>query len=153
MSRYTEAERNEIVRRTCRDHLRQYVESDGEEGYVFRGVTCLILTTTGWRSGEQRRVPLMFSRDGDDYLLVASLGGASEDPYWFRNLVAHPEARIQVKAEHIAVRARAATPEERPRLWSIAAAAYPTYDEYQSRTTREIPVVVLEPLGPAEPPA
>lgn len=146
MGELTEAERTAIVRRTCQDHLRQYVETDGEEGYIFRGVTCLVLTTTGWRSGEKRRVPLMYARDGDDYLLVASLGGASEDPFWYRNLVAHPDAEIQVKADHVAVRARTATPEERPRLWSIACAAYPTYDEYQRRTSREIPVVVLEPV-------
>lgn len=146
MSEITEAERTAIVRRTCKDHLRQYLESDGEEGYVFRGVTCLILTSIGWKSGEPRQVPLMFSRDGGSYLLVASLGGASDDPYWFKNLVANPEAEIQVKAEHIAVRARVATPEERPRLWAIAAAAYPAYDAYQARTTREIPIVVLDPV-------
>lgn len=149
MTELTEAERTAIVRRTCQDHLRQYLESDGEEGYVFRGVTCLVLTTIGRRSGLERQVPLMYGRDGDDYLLVASLGGASEDPYWYSNLVAHPEAEIQVKAERIRVRARTAGPEERPRLWAIMAAAYPQYDEYRRRTAREIPVVVLEPIGGA----
>jgi deazaflavin-dependent oxidoreductase (nitroreductase family) len=147
MTERTEAERTAIVRATCQDHLRQYVESNGEEGYVFRGVPILILTTTGWKSGEQRRVPLMFGRDGDNYLLVASLGGASEDPYWYRNLVANPDAELQVKAEHIKVRARTATPQERPRLWATMAELYPTYEDYRTRTTREIPVVVLEPVG------
>ncbi|MBM3678004.1 MAG: nitroreductase family deazaflavin-dependent oxidoreductase [Actinobacteria bacterium] len=140
-----EAERNEIVRRTCKDHLRQYLDSDGEEGYVFRGAPILVLTTTGWRSGEKRSVPLMFGRDGADYLLVASLGGATENPYWYRNLEAHPEAEIQVKAERIPVRARTATAEERPRLWALMNEVYPTYEEYQERTAREIPIVILEP--------
>lgn len=147
MTEMTEAERTAIVRQTCQDHLRQYVDSNGEEGFVFRGAPILILTTTGWKSGEKRRVPLMFGRDGDDYLLVASLGGASEHPYWYRNLVAHPEAEIQVKADHIRVRARTATAAERPRLWALMNEVYPTYQSYQDRTEREIPVVVLEPAG------
>jgi deazaflavin-dependent oxidoreductase (nitroreductase family) len=140
-----EKERNEIVRRTSKDHLRQYLESNGEEGNVFRGAPILVLTTTGWKSGEQRSVPLMFGRDGDNYLLVASLGGAQEHPYWYRNIEAHPEVEIQDRNTTLRARARTATAEERPRLWALMNEVYPTYAEYQSRTAREIPVVVLEP--------
>jgi len=140
-----EKERNEIVRRTSKDHLWQYLESNGEEGYVFRGAPILVLTTTGWKSGEQRSVPLMFGRDGDNYLLVASLGGAQEHPFWYRNLQADPEVEIQDKDVKLRARARTASAEERPRLWAHMNEVYPTYAEYQQRTSREIPVVVLEP--------
>src|SRR3954467_11957203 len=123
-----EQERNEIVRRTSKDHLRQYLESNGEEGAVFRGAPILVLTTTGWKSGEKRSVPLMFGRDGDNYLLVASLGGAQEHPYWYRNLQANPEAEIQDRDVKLRARARTATAEERPRLWALMNEVYPTYE-------------------------
>jgi len=140
-----ERERTEIVRRTSKDHLRQYLESNGAEGGIFRGAPILVLTTTGWKSGEKRSVPLMFGRDGDNYLLVASLGGAQDHPFWYRNLAANPEVEIQDRDVKLRARARTATAEERPRLWALMNEVYPTYAEYQTRTDREIPVVVLEP--------
>ena len=122
-----------------------YRESDGEVGYLWNGVPTLLLTTTGRRSGEARTTPLIFARDEDDYLVVASLGGAPQHPKWYLNLEADSRAEIQVKAEHISVVARTATSEERPRLWQIVRDQWPNYDVYQTRTERIIPVVVLSP--------
>ena len=124
-------------------HVRAYRETDGETGYLWNGVPTLLLTTTGRKTGQARTTPLIFARDGDDYLVVASMGGAPAHPAWYLNLRADPDAEIQVKAERIPVTARTATPEEKPRLWQIVRDQWPNYDVYQSRTERDIPVVVL----------
>jgi deazaflavin-dependent oxidoreductase (nitroreductase family) len=129
------------------EHVRRYQETDGEVGYIWNGVPALLLTTTGRTSGEPRTNALIFARDGDDYVVVASMGGAPEHPGWYRNLLAHPEAEIQVKAERIRVVARTATDEERPRLWEVVSGPWPNYNTYQERTERVIPVVVLTPVG------
>jgi deazaflavin-dependent oxidoreductase (nitroreductase family) len=129
------------------EHVRRYRETDGEVGYVWNGAPALLLTTTGRKSGEARTTPLIFGRDADDYLVVASMGGAPMHPAWYLNLVADPRAEIQVKAEHIPVEARTADVGEKPRLWQIMADIWPNYDQYQSRTDRDIPVVVLTPTG------
>ena len=126
-------------------HVRAYRESDGEVGYLWNGVPSLLLTTTGRRTGRARTSALIFGRDGDDYLLVASTGGAPTHPSWYLNLDANPDAEIQVKAEHIPVVARTASDDEKPRLWQIVRELWPNYDVYQSRTDRDIPVVVLSP--------
>lgn len=126
------------------EHTRKYVETNGEEGYLWRGVTTLLLTTTGRRSGVPRTTALIFGRDGDRYLIVASQGGADEHPQWYRNLVEHPEVNLQVRAERFKARARTATPEEKERLWPIMTAIWPAYDEYQRKTARDIPLVILE---------
>ena len=127
------------------DHVRQYQETDGEVGYLWNGAPSLLLTTTGRKSGEERTTPLIFARDGDDYLVVASVGGMPNHPAWYLNLCEHPDARIQVKGEHLDVVARTASAEEKPRLWKIVNETWPNYDVYQTRTDREIPVVVLTP--------
>jgi deazaflavin-dependent oxidoreductase (nitroreductase family) len=127
------------------EHVRRYQETDGEVGYVWNGVPTLLLTTTGRRSGQARTTPLIFGRDGDDYLIIASMGGAPSHPSWYLNLEAHPAARIQVRGEHIEVEARTAGDDERERLWGIMAGIWPNYDTYQTRTERRIPVVVLTP--------
>jgi deazaflavin-dependent oxidoreductase (nitroreductase family) len=127
------------------DHIRAYRESGGEVGYLWNGVPTLLLTTTGRRSGAPRTSALIFGRDGDDYLVVASMGGAPEHPQWYRNLTANPNVEIQVKAERIPVVAKTAPPEEKPRLWSIVSGVWPNYDVYKTRTDRDIPVVVLTP--------
>jgi deazaflavin-dependent oxidoreductase (nitroreductase family) len=127
------------------EHVQKYRETDGKVGYLWNDVPTLLLTTTGRRSGEARTTPLIFARDGDDYLVVASMGGMPRHPWWYENLRANPEAEIQVKADRIAVTARTAGPEEKPRLWQLVRDLWPNYDEYQSRTDREIPVVVLTP--------
>jgi deazaflavin-dependent oxidoreductase (nitroreductase family) len=131
------------------DHVAAYRASDGEVGYLWNGVPTLLLTTTGRRSGQPRTTPLIFARDGDDLLVVASLGGAPQHPKWYLNLEANADAQIQVKGEHLPVTARTATLDEKPRLWDIVRSQWPNYDVYQSRTDREIPVVVLSPTtGP-----
>ena len=103
-----------------------------------------ILFTTGRATGEQRTNPLIFGRDGDAVVLVASKGGAPEDPGWYRNLRTHPEAEIQVMGDRWPVRARVAEGGERERLWQQMNELWPHYDEYAAKTDREIPVVVLE---------
>jgi proline iminopeptidase len=127
------------------DHVRRYVETDGEVGYIWReGSTILVLTTTGRTSGEQRTNPLIFGWDGDNPVIVASKGGAPKDPGWFQNIAANPEVGVQVKADKFRARARVAEGEERERLWQMMNGIWPHYDEYATRTDREIPVVVLE---------
>lgn len=127
------------------DHVRRYQETDGAVGYEWNGAPSLLLTTTGRKSGEPRISPLIFGRDGKDYLIVASVGGMPNHPAWYLNLEADPHASIQVRAEHLDVVARTASPEEKPRLWKIVNEVWPNYDVYQSRTDRVIPVVILTP--------
>lgn len=130
------------------EHVRRYRETDGEVGYLWNGVPILLLTTTGRRTGEARTAPLIFGRDGDRYLVVASMGGAPRHPAWYLNLTAHPEAIVQVRDRTVAVTAHTASPEEKPRLWAAMQALWPRYATYQERTTRTIPVVVLTPRPP-----
>jgi deazaflavin-dependent oxidoreductase (nitroreductase family) len=125
------------------EHVRVYRETKGERGYRWRGTTILLLTTRGRTSGEPRTTPLIHRTDGDRWVVVASKGGAPEHPSWYQNLLADPEATIEVKAEEISVRATTATGEERARLWSLMAEVWPAYDDYQKKTDREIPVVVF----------
>jgi deazaflavin-dependent oxidoreductase (nitroreductase family) len=126
-------------------HVKRYLATDGEEGYHWRrGTTILILFTKGRRSGEQRSHALIFRPFGADYLVVASKGGSDAAPAWFRNLRADPNVEVQIKNDRFAARARVATPEEKPAVWAEMVRAWPDYDRYQARTTREIPVVVLE---------
>ncbi len=125
------------------EHVRVYRETAGERGYHWRGTTILLLTTEGRISGESRTMPLIHRTDGDRWVVVASKGGALQNPSWFENLKANPEATIQVKGEEVPVRATTAEGEERSRLWSLMTDVWPAYDEYQARTDREIPVVVL----------
>jgi proline iminopeptidase len=127
------------------EHVRRYRETGGKVGHVWRkGATILLLTTTGRTSGEKRTVPLIYVEDGPRYVIIASKGGAPEDPGWYKNLAKTPEVELQVKDEVFRARARKAEGEERTRLWPKAVASWPDYDEYAKRTAREIPVVVLE---------
>lgn len=126
-------------------HVEAYRETGGETGYLWNGVTTLLLTVAGRKTGEPRTSALIFGRDGDDHLVIASMGGAPMHPQWYENLLADPGAEIQVKAEVIPVIARTATADEKPRLWAIMCEAWPNYDTYQERTDRDIPVVVLSP--------
>jgi deazaflavin-dependent oxidoreductase (nitroreductase family) len=125
------------------EHVRVYRETAGERGYHWRGTTILLLTTTGRTSGEQRTTPLIHRTDGDHWVVVASKGGAPENPSWFENLLANPDATIEVEGETIPVAATTAEGDERARLWSLMTEDWPAYDDYQKRTDREIPVVVL----------
>ena len=126
------------------EHVRRYLETGGETGHEWNGVSCLILWTTGARTGNQRVNPLIYGTDGDDFIVVASQGGAPAHPGWYHNLLARPEAEIQAGAERFTVRARTAEGAERDRLWQLMAAQWPNYNEYTKRTSRVIPVVVLE---------
>jgi deazaflavin-dependent oxidoreductase (nitroreductase family) len=127
------------------EHVQRYQETGGEVGYDWNGAPTLVLTTTGRRSGQPRSSALIFGRDGDTYLIVASVGGGPEDPQWYRNLLADPQAHIQVRGEHLDVTARTANDEEKPRLWTLVNEVWPNYDIYQTRTERVIPLVVLTP--------
>jgi proline iminopeptidase len=127
------------------EHVRRYRATDGEEGYIWReGSTILLLTTKGRNTGNESTTPLIFGLDGDNPVIVASQGGAPEHPGWYRNLAKSPEVGVQIKGERFRARARDAQGEERERLWRAMNEIWPHYDEYQTKTKREIPVVVLE---------
>jgi|SRR6266536_868843 deazaflavin-dependent oxidoreductase (nitroreductase family) len=129
-----------------RDHVARYIASDGTDGHQWRdGVPTLLLTTIGRRSGKARRTPLIYGRDGDRYLVVASKGGSDEPPLWYRNLSADSRVRLQVGAQRFDAVAHTASGEEKARLWPVMTAIWPDYDVYQTRTSRDIPVVVLTP--------
>jgi deazaflavin-dependent oxidoreductase (nitroreductase family) len=125
------------------EHVRVYRETGGERGYNWRGTTILLLTTRGRRSGEPRTTPLIHRADGERWVVVASKGGAPANPAWFENLQADPDATIEVGAEEIPVRASVAEGEERARLWTLMSEVWPAYDDYQAKTSRQIPVVVF----------
>ncbi|MFG2003921.1 nitroreductase family deazaflavin-dependent oxidoreductase [Spirillospora sp. NPDC048911] len=126
------------------DHVKKYVESDGARGHMFHGAPTLLITTTGRRSGLPRRTALIYGRDGDRYLVVASNGGADDHPLWFHNLLADPQVRVQVGADVFDAVARPATSDERPDLWETMTGIFPTYTGYQRKAAREIPVVIIE---------
>ncbi|WP_028923672.1 nitroreductase family deazaflavin-dependent oxidoreductase [Pseudonocardia acaciae] len=126
------------------EHIQRYLATNGADGHDWNGYPTLLLTTIGRRSGTPRRTALIYGRDGENYLLVASQGGLPEHPLWYRNLTANPEVQLQVGPEKFTARARTATPEEKPALWRTMVGVYPPYEEYQGRTDRDIPVVILE---------
>lgn len=128
------------------EHARRYIETDGAEGHIWNGVPTLLLTTTGRHSGEQRMTPLIYGEDSGRYLVVGSRGGAAQHPQWYLNLRANPEVHVQVKADRFPARARRANKAEKPALWAIMAKIFQNYEDYQKRTTRPIPVVILEKM-------
>jgi deazaflavin-dependent oxidoreductase (nitroreductase family) len=129
------------------EHVDRYLATDGKEGHDWLGTQVLILTTKGRKSGEPRTLPLIYGTSGDDYLVVASKGGWHKPPAWYLNLETDPEVEVQVKGDRFKARARDATPEEKPEMWKTMTAEWPAYDDYQRRTERQIPVVVLERSG------
>lgn len=129
------------------EHISHYVQTGGEQGHEFHGAQALLLTVTGRTSGVRRRTALYYARDGEDYLVVASQGGAPVHPQWYLNLTADPSVTVQVGDSVFGAAARTATADERPRLWSLAVNVWPAYDSYQAKTDREIPVVVLTPTA------
>ncbi|MFC9977694.1 nitroreductase family deazaflavin-dependent oxidoreductase [Spirillospora sp. NPDC127200] len=126
------------------EHVQRYQETDGAEGHDWNGTTVLLLTTTGRRSGRPYTTPLIYQEVGDDHVVVASKGGDDHDPHWYLNLKDNPQVQVQVRGEKFAARARTASAEEKPALWETMVATWPQYDEYQQKTDRDIPVVVLE---------
>ena len=127
------------------EHVRQYEATSGKIGHDWNNTSCLVLHTIGRKSGETKKFPLIYGRDGNNYLLIASKGGAPDHPGWYKNLLAHPDVKIQVWDKVIPVRARTATAEEKKRVWLIMTAQWPDYDKYQAGTKRDIPVVMLTP--------
>jgi deazaflavin-dependent oxidoreductase (nitroreductase family) len=126
-------------------HVKRYLETDGEEGFHWRkGTTTLILFTKGRKSGQERSHALIFREYGDDYLVVASKGGADDPPAWFLNLEADPNVEVQIKGERFRATARVAGKEEKPEMWAKMVEVWPDYDQYQKKTSRDIPVVVLQ---------
>ena len=136
-----------------KDHLRRYLESDGADGYFWDSsvaggpgpLATLLLTTTGRKSGQPRILPLLFGEADGNYAIVASKGGAESHPGWYLNLAAEPDVEVQIKEKRFRAKARTATGEERSKLWNQMVGIYPPYADYQRKTDREIPVVVLEP--------
>jgi deazaflavin-dependent oxidoreductase (nitroreductase family) len=127
-------------------HVARYLETDGEDGYEWRnGTTILLLFTKGRKSGDERANALIFQPYGEDaYTVVASKGGTEAPPSWFLNLSEEPQVEVQIKGDRFPARARVATEEEQPQLWRRMTAVWPDYDDYQEKTSRPIPVVVLE---------
>ena len=133
-------------------HLARYIATDGADGYLWDAslgggtgmIPTLLLTTVGRKSGRELTMPLIFGKSGKDYVVVASKGGAPAHPAWYLNLEADPAVRVQVKADKFAARARTATGAERATLWSKMLGIYAPYQLYQTKTDRQIPVVVLE---------
>ena len=126
------------------EHRRRYEATNGEDGHIWNGAPILLLTTAGRKSGKPYTTPLIYGRDGDNYLIVGSRGGAETHAQWYLNLDANPEIEVQVLADKFKARARTATPEEKPALWKTMTAVWPAYDDYQQRTQRDIPVVIIE---------
>ncbi|WP_063695705.1 nitroreductase family deazaflavin-dependent oxidoreductase [Amycolatopsis orientalis] len=129
------------------EQTRTYLASNGAEGHESEGLRMLLLATTGRKTGVPRRTCLIYGTSGDEYVVVASKGGADEDPEWFKNLVAEPTVGVQVGARRLTARARVASPAEREVLWPRMASMFPLYDEYARKTDRVIPIVVLTPRG------
>lgn len=129
------------------DHIQRYVATNGEDGHIWRGVPCLLLTTTGRKSGLQRRSALIYGRLGDDYVIVASKGGHPKHPLWYTNILATPEVMLQVATD--VFRATATTiPEgsDYDRAWQAMVDIWPDYAVYQTKTTRRIPLLRLQAL-------
>ncbi|MGA9876078.1 MAG: nitroreductase family deazaflavin-dependent oxidoreductase [Solirubrobacteraceae bacterium] len=135
-----------LLTRLMGGHAKIYRATHGLVGYRVPGAPpMLLLDHVGAKSGELRTSPLVFARDGANVVLVASKGGYPKNPGWFHNLKAHPDTTIQIGSKRIDVHARVADPEERKRLWPVVVDVYGGYEDYQRRTEREIPLVVLEP--------
>lgn len=128
-----------------KEHVERYRATDGEEGYNWeKGTTILILTTKGRKSGAERSTPLIFNEHDGASLVVASNGGDDSAPAWYLNMQEDPEVTVQIKGDVFKARGRDATAEEQPEMWPKMLASWPEYDEYQKKTDRPIPVVVLE---------
>ena len=127
------------------EHVRQYEATGGKTGHDWNGTSCLILRVKGRKTGKVRKEPLIYGMDGNDWVLVASKGGAPKNPGWYDNLVANPECEIQVWDQVIPVTARTGSAEDKKRVWPTMTKQWPGYDDYQAGTPRDIPVVLLRP--------
>ena len=129
------------------EHVRVYRETSGATGYLWNGVPTLLITSTGRKSGEKRTIPIIFTQVGDKYVVIASKGGSATHPAWYLNIQDDPAVEVQIKGDIFKARTRTAQSPEREALWAAAVATWPNYDLYQSRTSRLIPVVVIERDG------
>ena len=137
------------------DHLQRYLDTNGADGHMWDSgpvggpglLPTLLLTTSGRRSGKPITMPLIYGEADSSYIIVASKGGAPQHPGWYLNLAANPQVEVQVRDKRFRATARTAGGQERSSLWQKMREIYPPYDEYQAKTEREIPVVVLEPQG------
>jgi len=136
------------------DHVDRYLSSKGTDGHMLniptnpKPVPTLLLTTKGRKSGEKFLFPLIYGKAGNSYVVIASKGGAPEHPGWYRNLLADPHVELQVGPEHLKAVARTATGAERSKLWEQLVGIFAPFADYQRKATaREIPVVVLDPVG------
>jgi len=136
-----------LIRAIAFVHRWLYRASRGRLGSTLAGKPMLLLTTKGRKSGKERTTPLLYHRDGDSLVVVASNGGDPRYPSWYLNLQAHPQARVQVGRLRLRCAARVAGPEERARLWPALLAEYSGYAAYERRAGRQIPIVVLTPEG------
>ncbi|HEV2944636.1 MAG TPA: nitroreductase family deazaflavin-dependent oxidoreductase [Solirubrobacteraceae bacterium] len=135
-----------LLRRLMGGHTTLYRATNGLIGHRTPGLPpALLLDHVGAKSGTHRTSPLVYGRDGANFVLVASKGGYPKNPAWFHNLLAHPDTAVQVGSRRLDVHARVATGEERARLWALMLSVYGGYADYQRRTEREIPLVILEP--------
>jgi proline iminopeptidase len=137
------------------EHANRYVSSGGTDGHLYKvtqpsrpemTVPSLLLTTTGRKSGEKYMFPLFYGEVGASYFVIASKGGAPRHPGWYQNILADPAVEVQVGTKKMKARARTAAGAERTRLWETALKFWPPYADYQGKTEREIPVVVLDPV-------
>jgi proline iminopeptidase len=126
------------------EHAKKYLETNGEVGHIWNGATILLLTTKGRKSGEDRLIPIIYTQVGDRIAIIASKGGAPDHPAWYLNAVADPHVKIQIKGEKFDGIARTAEGAEHDELWAESLKQWPNYDVYQSRTTRKIPILVVE---------
>ena len=129
-----------------RDLVKEYRANGGTVTGPFAGRPLVLLTTTGARSGEPRTTPLVYTTDGERLVIIASKGGAPNNPAWYHNLTANPEATVELGTERFQVRAEVAQGDERDRLFEAQAAQMPNFAEYQQKTSRRIPVVTLQRL-------
>lgn len=130
------------------EHIRRYEETDGKEGHIWlNGAPTLVLTTKGRKSGQDRKSALIYQQSDGNYVVVASDGGAAKHPSWYLNLLAHPEVTVQVVADKFSATARTATPDERAKLLPLMTNVWPDYASYERKTTRDIPLVILEPTA------
>jgi deazaflavin-dependent oxidoreductase (nitroreductase family) len=127
--------------------IREFRENGGKVGGPFQGAPLLLLHTTGAHSGTERVNPVMYGRDGDNYVVFASKGGAPSNPAWYHNLLAHPDVSAEIGGETVRLSARIAEGEERDRIWTPWKTANPGFADYEAKTTRQIPVVILQPAS------
>lgn len=125
--------------------IKEFRENEGRVGGMFAGATLLLLHSTGAKSGQERINPLGYQRVGDGYAIFASKAGAPTNPDWYYNLLAHPQAKAEIGTDVVDVTARVAGPEERERIWTRQKEVAPNFAEYEQKTDRQIPVVILEP--------